>query len=69
MTNPFEVQGGIFVALINDEGQYSLWPATAEIPIGWAIACERTSRNACLEYIGKNWTDMRPRTVAAIQPE
>jgi MbtH protein len=68
MTNPFEDQGGTFVVLINDQSQYSLWPAAAEIPAGWFIACEQNSRDACIEYIGKNWTDMRPRTSADVQP-
>ena len=26
MTNPFEDENGTYVVLINDEGQYSLWP-------------------------------------------
>jgi MbtH protein len=67
VSNPFDDQGGAFVVLINDQGQHSLWPAAAEIPAGWAIACEQTGRQACIEYIGKNWTDMRPRTAADIQ--
>ena len=67
MSNPFDDQGGAFVVLINDQGQYSLWPAAAEIPAGWSVACEQNGRQACLEYIGKNWTDMRPRTGVDIQ--
>jgi MbtH protein len=62
LSNPFDEQGGVFVVLTNDHGQHSLWPAAADIPTGWSIACE-----ACVEYIGKNWTDMRPRTGADIQ--
>jgi MbtH protein len=67
VSNPFDEQGGAFVVLINDHGQHSLWPAAAEIPAGWSIACERNARQACIEYIGKNWTDMRPRTGVDIQ--
>jgi MbtH protein len=67
VSNPFDEQGGAFVVLINNQGQHSLWPAPAEIPAGWSIACERSSREACIEYIGENWTDMRPRTGADIQ--
>lgn len=37
MTNPFEDPDGTYVALINDEGQHSLWPAFIEVPAGWAI--------------------------------
>jgi MbtH protein len=67
VSNPFDNQGGAFVVLINDQGQHSLWPAAAGIPVGWSIACEQTSRQACIEYIDKNWTDMRPRTGVNIQ--
>ena len=68
MANPFADSRGVFVVLINDQGQYSLWPTAAEIPAGWSIACEQNSRNACIEYISKNWTDMRPRSGADNQP-
>jgi MbtH protein len=67
VSNPFDDQGGAFVVLINDQGQYSLWPAAAEIPAGWSIAHEQNGRQACIEYIGKNWTDMRPGTGVDIQ--
>ena len=67
MSNPFDDQGGAFVVLINDQGQYSLWPAAAEIPAGWSIACGQNGREACIEYVNRNWTDMRPRTGADIQ--
>lgn len=67
MSNPFDDQDGAFVVLINDKGQHSLWPAAAEIPAGWSIAYEQNGRKACIEYIGKSWTDMRPRTGAVIQ--
>ena len=67
MSNPFDDQGGAFVVLINDQGQYSLWPAAAEIPAGWSVACEQSSRQACLEYVRGHWTDMRPSTGVGIQ--
>ncbi len=67
MSNPFDDQGGAFVVLINDQDQHSLWPAAAEIPAGWSIAREQNGRQACIEYIDKNWTDMRPRGGADIQ--
>ena len=34
-TNPFDDEEGAFYALINHEGQYSLWPTFAEVPAGW----------------------------------
>jgi MbtH protein len=67
MSNPFDDQGGDFVVLVNHQGQHSLWPAAAVIPAGWSIACEQNGRQACIEYIDKNWTDMRPRAGVDIQ--
>ncbi|OLZ52698.1 MbtH family protein [Amycolatopsis keratiniphila] len=63
MTNPFDDPDGTYFALINDEGQYSLWPAFADVPQGWTVAHGAGSRQACLDHIERNWTDMRPRSL------
>ena len=60
MTNPFDDDSGRFYALINDEGQYSLWPTFADVPSGWRVVFGEDSRQAVLDYIEANWTDMRP---------
>lgn len=60
MTNPFDDDNGRFHALVNDEGQYSLWPTFAEVPQGWRIVFGEDTREACLAHIEANWTDMRP---------
>ncbi|MFJ6561323.1 MbtH family protein [Streptomyces sp. NPDC091412] len=59
-TNPFEDNDADYYVLVNDEGQHSLWPAFAEVPAGWTVAHGRDGREACLEYVNENWTDMRP---------
>ncbi|MGH8903597.1 MAG: MbtH family protein [Egibacteraceae bacterium] len=63
MTNPFEDPDGIYVVLVNDEGQHSLWPGFIDVPAGWTVVHERGSRSACLEYIETHWTDMRPKSL------
>ena len=63
MTNPFEDENGSYIVLINDEGQYSLWPEFIEIPAGWISVHEHDTRQVCLDYINQNWTDMRPRSL------
>lgn len=63
MTNPFEDENGVYHVLINDEGQYSLWPSFKEVPQGWTVVHKSDSRTACLEFINQNWTDMRPRSL------
>jgi uncharacterized protein YbdZ (MbtH family) len=60
MPNPFENDDASYFVLVNDENQHSLWPAFAEIPEGWHAVHGEDSRQACLDYIEQNWTDMRP---------
>jgi MbtH protein len=63
MTNPFEDESAVFHALVNDEGQYSLWPSFVPVPAGWQVQLRSASRAACLDYIERHWTDMRPRSL------
>ena len=63
MTNPFDNTEGSFLALVNDEGQYSLWPEFAEVPAGWTVAHGPADRETCLAHIEERWTDMRPRSL------
>jgi MbtH protein len=60
MTNPFDDENGTFIVLINDEGQYSLWPTFIDVPAGWKSVHEPATRKECLDYIDRTWTDMRP---------
>jgi len=62
-TNPFEDEDGVYLVLVNDEGQHSLWPSFAEVPEGWTIAHNEDTRKACLDFIEENWTDMRPKSL------
>jgi MbtH protein len=63
MTNPFEDENATYHVLVNDEGQYSLWPSFKDVPQGWTIAKKSDTRAACLDYINQNWTDMRPNSL------
>lgn len=65
MTSPFEDQGISYSILINGEGQYSLWPATLEVPGGWTVAFAQRSRQECLDYVNRVWTSLRMSTDAA----
>lgn len=60
MSNPFERDDELYVVLLNKEGQYSLWPAFLDIPLGWEISYREDTREKCLAYINEEWTDMRP---------
>ena len=63
MTNPFEDPEGTYLVLVNDEGQYSLWPDFVAVPAGWTVALPATTRDACLDHIHQVWTDLRPRSL------
>jgi MbtH protein len=63
MTNPFEDTDAQYLVLVNDEGQHSLWPATIDVPKGWATAYGESSRAGCLQYVEEHWTDMRPQSL------
>ncbi|MET0187508.1 MbtH protein [Pseudonocardia sediminis] len=62
-TNPFDDENGTFHALVNDEGQHSLWPTFAEVPAGWTVVHGPADKASCLEYVEQNWTDLRPRSL------
>jgi MbtH protein len=64
MPNPFDDTDGRFLVLVNDEAQYSLWPAARAVPDGWRTAHGEDSRQACLDYVDRHWTDMRPASLA-----
>ncbi len=49
--------------LINDEEQYSLWPAHLDIPTGWRTDGPTGTRDECGAYVDEVWTDMRPKTL------
>lgn len=49
--------------VVNDEEQYSVWPVERPDPPGWRDAGECGTREECLRWIERNWTDMRPRSV------
>ncbi|WP_205873761.1 MbtH family protein [Mycobacterium camsae] len=62
-TNPFDDDNGSFFVLVNGEEQHSLWPAFAEIPSGWRAAFGPAGRAECLEYVERNWPDIRPKSL------
>ncbi len=62
-SNPFDDPDGVFHALINDEGQYSLWPTFVPVPDGWSVELGPASRQDCLDHITRSWTDLRPRSL------
>ncbi len=50
----------MYVVVMNDEEQYSIWPASRELPPGWVKNGPTASKAECLAHIKEAWTDMRP---------
>ncbi|MFI1973243.1 MbtH family protein [Streptomyces cinnamoneus] len=65
MSNPFEDPEACYVVLVNDENQHSLWPARIAGPEGWTVAHDEDTREACLAFVDRNWTDLMPRSATA----
>ncbi|OWY40109.1 MbtH family protein [Xenophilus sp. AP218F] len=63
--NPFDDDSLTFLVLRNAEAQHSLWPAQLAQPQGWALAFGPDSRAACLDYLNREWTDIRPLSLRA----
>ncbi|GLU48917.1 MbtH family protein [Nocardiopsis ansamitocini] len=69
MSNPFDDTEGVFLVLVNDEDQHSLWPEFAEVPAGWRIVHGPGSREEALDYVNANWGDLRPRSLRVAMGE
>ena len=64
-TNPFDDESGEFMALVNEEEQYSLWPTFVPVPQGWTPVHGPASRADVLAFIESTWTDLRPASLVA----
>jgi MbtH protein len=49
--------------VVNDEEQYSIWPADRENAAGWRDAGKTGTKEECLSWIKETWTDMRPASL------
>jgi len=51
----------MYFVVINHEEQYSIWPDYKPMPLGWRKVLDSSmTKGDCLDFIEKNWTDMRP---------
>lgn len=50
----------VYLVVINQEEQYSIWPEYKELPRGWSAVGKKGLKKECLSYIKEVWTDMRP---------
>ena len=59
MNDPEDIDQ-IHTVVVNDEEQYSIWPADQDVPRGWREVGVRGPRPDCLAHVERVWTDMRP---------
>jgi MbtH protein len=69
MTSPFEDPDARYLVVVNHELQHALWPAFADLPAGWSVALPAASRQECLAYVERHWTDLRPASLIAAMAE
>jgi MbtH protein len=63
MSNLFDDDEREFVVLRNQEQQYCLWPDQLGRPDGWTAVHGPVARAAALEYVERQWTDLRPASL------
>lgn len=63
--NPFDDPDASYSVVVNDQGQHALWPVFIGVPNGWQAVFGVAGREDCLDYIQKNWTDLRPKSLIA----
>ncbi len=49
-----------YKVVVNHEEQYSIWPAHRENALGWRDTGRSGTKEKCLDYIDKVWTDIHP---------
>jgi MbtH protein len=49
-----------YKVVMNNEEQYSIWPADRENALGWNDVDKSGTNEECMAYIKEVWTDMRP---------
>ena len=63
-TSCFDREDEVFIVLVNQEEQYSIWPHWKAVPGGWrAVHGVRGDKKTVLEHVERMWTDMRPRSL------
>lgn len=58
--NGLTIDGDLFKVLVNEEGQFSLWPANKQSPSGWQETSFTGTKTECSNYVDEHWKDMRP---------
>jgi MbtH protein len=52
-----------YQVVVNDEGQFSIWPADTAPPAGWTASGPRGNQLECLAYLGTVWKVLTPKSL------
>ena len=58
-----------YEVVVNQEEQYSIWPADRAPPLGWKAEGKSGTKAECLAHIKQVWTDMRPLSLRKAMEE
>ncbi|MEV4319530.1 MbtH family protein [Actinocrispum sp. NPDC049592] len=53
----------VYQVVVNDEEQYSIWPAGRPVPAGWRTEGTSGTEEECVAHIDQVWVDMRPKSL------
>lgn len=53
----------LFLIVVNEQEQYSIWPVDKSLPNGWMSISEPGKKEECFEQINRLWLDMRPKSL------
>lgn len=62
-TDAYSDDNQLYDVVMNDEEQYSIWPTTRPLPLGWYRTGFQGRRSECLDHIDATWTDITPKSV------
>jgi MbtH protein len=53
----------VYDVVVNDEEQFSIWPARKSAPAGWKAVGFQGTKAECMSHIDQVWIDLRPRSL------
>src|ERR1700744_1457199 len=57
---PGHSPGHVHIVVINDPGQYAIWPAGPAVPAGWRARSGPLPLSACRDLVAQAWPDIIP---------
>lgn len=55
MGDPDDDDSTIYLVVVNEEKQYSIWPSGRELPLGWEATGFQGNKAACVAELERLW--------------